>query len=420
MAVIDPVNNTFVTSDLIAKEALLNLNNNLVFAKTLNQPYNYMFGGQKEYIPGDTISFKYQPRYEVRRGMKAEPQDTVEKKGSMTLDILGLDLQFSGAEFSLKDVSVQQKIGIAGQKLAEEIDIAAYKFLMENSYQFYNRPDFMPATGGVEATELLVGAQARLSDLATPTQSRTLITPPLMNASLVSAFSGMFNPSGKISTQYNTGVMVGALGFESKMSQIVPKTYGLNAPADPLEITSFSSPEGASQAKITLKDPLKGIIQKGARIRISGCNFLNPSTLERSQSPFTFMVLQEALVGEKDIYVVPVILTGKYAQVSTPQAGAKVTAYLSSGVAYDTGVLIQSGAMVMGSVPFRATSKMSGQSPGVATSVQKLNGITLTVSSQWDYTYAVTKYRIDVLYGFAMQHPTSSIQILQKSDPAVE
>ena len=421
MAVVDSTHNTLVTSDLIAKEALLNLNNNLVFAKSLSQPYNYMFGGQREYVPGDTISFKYQPRYEVRRGMKAEPQETVEKKGSMTLNILGVDLQFSGAEFSLKDVSVQDKIAVAGQKLAEEIDLAAYEFLMANSHLLYHRPDFSPPTGGVEATELLVGAQARLSELATPMQSRTLITPPMMNASLVSAFSGMFNPSNKVSRQYDSGVMVGALGFESKMSQIIPRIRGTSAFHDGshYELAAFSCPEGASQAKITLKEALKGPVPKFSRLRIAGCNFLNPSTHAYSVSPFTFTVVEPSPIGGKDVFVNPVVIHGKNAEVLAPTVGAVVSNYLESGKVYDTGILIQSGAMVMGSVPFRATSKMSGQSPGVATSVQKLNGITLTVSSQWDYTYAVTKYRIDVLYGFAMQHPTSAIQIVQHVATAV-
>src|SRR6478736_6207337 len=90
-----------LTADIIAAEALMLLDNNLVMA-------NQVYRAEDEYTTvngyrvGDTVNFRKPAQFEIREGAVATPQDVIEGKMPMVVDTqAGVDFQFTTKDLTL-------------------------------------------------------------------------------------------------------------------------------------------------------------------------------------------------------------------------------------------------------------------------------------------------------------------------------
>ena len=90
--------NTLITPQLIAREALMIIRSNSVFLKNVNTSYQDEFKNRKG---GDTIMVKKPAKYRVRDGRIAAPQTSVQEEVPITLEQFGTDLEFTSAEMTL-------------------------------------------------------------------------------------------------------------------------------------------------------------------------------------------------------------------------------------------------------------------------------------------------------------------------------
>ena len=87
--------NTLLTADIIAQEAVMQLDNNLVMAKQVYRGYEEDFAKKvNQYDVGESVSIKRPMDFTVRDGRTMNLQDTTEGKFTMTVD------QFKGVDFS--------------------------------------------------------------------------------------------------------------------------------------------------------------------------------------------------------------------------------------------------------------------------------------------------------------------------------
>ena len=83
---------TLLTPSIIAKEGLMQLDNNLVAAKMVYRAYELEFGETKI---GDTLTIRRPVKYAVRTGSVAQMQDAQEGKVQIKIDTQrGVDLRF--------------------------------------------------------------------------------------------------------------------------------------------------------------------------------------------------------------------------------------------------------------------------------------------------------------------------------------
>src|SRR3954470_24627098 len=96
--------NSVLTPSVIAKEALMLLENNLVLGTLVNRAYeDEMQKPVNGYKKGGTVQIRRPAKYTWRAGAVASPQDTTEKSLSLTVDTQGgVDLAFSSADMTLK------------------------------------------------------------------------------------------------------------------------------------------------------------------------------------------------------------------------------------------------------------------------------------------------------------------------------
>lgn len=91
-----------LTIGMIAKELLMQLENNLVFAKGVRRSYDSYFGDKSAQI-GDTITIKYPNRFRGRTGRVMSVEDVKHKSTSLTLDTqFGVDVEFTSKDLALQ------------------------------------------------------------------------------------------------------------------------------------------------------------------------------------------------------------------------------------------------------------------------------------------------------------------------------
>src|SRR5581483_5653812 len=98
------VNNAILTPSVIAKEALMRLDNNLVMGKLVNRAYEDEIAKPVNgYKKGGSVQIRKPAKYTFRSGAVASPQDSTEKTLTVTVSTQGgVDLQFSSSDMTLK------------------------------------------------------------------------------------------------------------------------------------------------------------------------------------------------------------------------------------------------------------------------------------------------------------------------------
>ncbi len=114
-----------LTADVIAKEAIMVLENNTVMANLVYRGYEEEFAnGVNGYQKGDTISIRRPTDFTVRSGAVAAIQEVVEGKTSIVIDTQeGVDFKFTSSDLTLKIGDLSSRvIKPAMVQLANSID----------------------------------------------------------------------------------------------------------------------------------------------------------------------------------------------------------------------------------------------------------------------------------------------------------
>src|SRR5690348_17138457 len=117
--------NTTLTADIIAKEAVMILDNELVMAKKVFRGYENEFDKKVNgYKAGETITIRKPTDFTVRDGATMSVQDVTEGTTTMTVDKRkGVDFKFTSQDLTLKiDELSERVIKPAMVQLANQID----------------------------------------------------------------------------------------------------------------------------------------------------------------------------------------------------------------------------------------------------------------------------------------------------------
>lgn len=126
---------TVLTADIIAKEALMLLDNELVMAKQVFRGYENEFDKRVNgYKVGETISIRRPTDFTVRDGAVMDVQDVIEGTTTITVDKRkGVDFKFTSQDLTLKIEELSERvIKPAMIQLANQIDMdlhGLYKYV---------------------------------------------------------------------------------------------------------------------------------------------------------------------------------------------------------------------------------------------------------------------------------------------------
>ena len=398
--------NSLLTIDMITRKSLEILENNLVISRNVNKEYDDSFAVEGAKI-GSTLRIRLPDRALVTDGAALQVQDDNEQYTTLTVSSQKhIGINFTSAELTMQlDDFAERVLKPRISQLASSVDADvanAYKSI----YATVGTPGTTPATALV-----LLQAQQKLNESATPMAPRYATVNPAANAGLVNGMTGFFNPTGTISRQFKTGMMgEGVLGYdEMNMSQsIVNHTVG-SLPVAPICASTVPSTQGATTLDITYTSGTK-TIKQGDVFTIAGVNAVNPQTRLSTGSLQQFVVTADQTLTSTSATIAfqPPMYTATNALATVdafPAASAALTFLGTASTTYPQNLVYGKNAITL------ATADLLLPQGVDMASRQVHNGISMRIVRQYDINNDRMPCRVDVLYGFSVIRPTMACRI---------
>lgn len=395
--------NATLTADIIAKAAVLQLDNNLVMAKSVFRGYEEEFSKSiNGYEVGSSINVKRPMDFTVRDGAVQSAQDVTEGEFTLSVDKRkGIDFSFTSQELTLdiKELS-NRVIKPAMIQLANQIDtdlMALYK----------NVSNWVGTPGQtIDSNQDFSHGPRRLDQNAVPQDGRSAVLSPVDHWGLIGAQTTLTNDR-LVGEAYTRGALGSIGGVETFMSQNVPThTVGIGT-GSPLvngasqNVTYAASKDTNSQTIITdgWTNSTTAIVKAGDVLKFAGCFAVNPVTKATLSHLKEFVVLADAnsgsSTGPATITISPaMIISGAFQNASAvPLNNAAITLKGTGAGLYPMNMMFTKNAFALVSVPLVSP-------PGaVDVSRQSYKGTNVRVIPVYDGTNDKSTWRLDVLYG---------------------
>ena len=396
--------NSLLTIDMITRKSLEILENNLVITRNVNRQYDDSFAVEGAKI-GSTLRIRLPDRALVTDGAALQVQSDNEQFTTLTVSSQKhIGVNFTSAELTMQlDDFAERVLKPRVSQLASSVDAdvaTSYKGI----YNSVGSPGTTPATSLV-----LLQANQKLNEFATPMDQRYATVNPAANAGLVEGMKGLFNPTGTISRQFKNGMMgEGILGLdEINMSQSI-SNHTNGDWGTTITVTSTVSTEGQATLPISFTGSSK-TWNVGDVFTIAGVFAVNPQTRQSTGSLQQFTVTAVATGSSTaTLDISPALYTASNALATVdafPQASAVVTMLGSAATAYPQNLIYHKDA-----ISFATADLLLPQGVDMP-SRQVHNGISLRIVRQYDINNDRLPCRIDVLYGYAAIRPVTAVRL---------
>ena len=396
--------NSLLTIDMITRKSLEILENNLVISRNCNRQYDDSFAVQGAKI-GSTLRIRLPDRALVTDGAALQVQDDNEQYTTLSVaSQKHIGINFTSAELTMQlDDFAERVLKPRISQLASSIDAdvaTAYKSI----YNSVGTPGTTPGTSLV-----LLQAQQKLNEFATPMSPRYATVNPAANAGLVEGMKGLFNPTDTVSRQFKNGMMgTGVLGFdEINMSQSIGM-HTTGAWGTTITSTGTLSTQGQATLPISFTGSSK-TWKQGDVFTIAGVYAVNPQTRQSTGSLQQFVVTADLTASSTGtLSISPAIYTADHALATVdafPVATAVVTMLGSASTQYAQNLSYHKDAITL------ATADLLLPQGVDMASRQTHNGISMRIVRQYDINNDRMPCRVDVLYGYAAIRPSMATRI---------
>ena len=388
--------NTILTPTIIAREALMQLRNNLVMGANVHRDY------KKEFVKiGESVTIRKPVKFTVSTGATRVNQDVTENSTSITIDQRKhVSWKFSTQELTMKIEEYSRRyIEPACIVLANQVDV--------DLCGLYNELWTSSGTAGTTpATFASLGTMAeKLDDVAVPDDGmRKLILNPAARWSMADALKGIYDNS-----MPNDFVRKGLLGRlanfyifgDQNVSRHTNGTF-----AGTTLINDASPAEGdAAVAMDGFGNSMTGAVAKGDVFTVAGVNAVNPISKTDLGYLQQFVVTATANSdGSGDIASVAfqpeLRSTGAYQTVSALWAdNAAVTFRGTSAAIYPQNLAFHKNALALVMCPLELPD-----SAGWKARVN-MDGISIRVLKDYDIAADEEIIRLDIFYGTKAIYP---------------
>ncbi len=402
--------NAPLTLDVIAKEALTILDNNLVAAKMVHRGYENDFGdAMNGFESGDTISIRRPTDFTVRDGATSVNQDIVEGKVSLVVDKQkGVDFGFTSKELTLniKDLS-DRVIKPAMIQLANQIDsdvLGLYKYV----------PNWVGTAGQtINSFADFALAPQLLDQYAVPLEGRSAVLSPVDHWGLLGSQTALYITDAAKGAYRNGSLgMIG--GVDTFMAQNLPAhLVGSDASGTVNQsivtgTTTYASVKNTMQQTITVASLN---LNPGDVFTIGAAgivNAVNPVTKADLGIAKQFVCISYA--SNSLVFYPAMIWSGPFQNVAiasgtTDLNTAAITAVGTAATSYRQNLVFNRNAFALAMVPMVSP-------PGAQeVSRQSYNGTSVRLIPTYDGTNDVSNFRLDCLYGVKAIDPRQAVRI---------
>lgn len=408
--------NALITPSIIAKEALVQLENNLGMAQNVHREY------KKEFVKvGDTVSIRKPVKFYAADGATRVNQDVEEANTSITIN----KQKHVSWKFSSKDLTLtvedysERYIKPAMIALANTIDRNGHD-LYYNVWNHVGTPGTTPANFAAMAA-----AAQRMDEMAVSTDMRKAMLNPAAGYAIAGTAQALYM-NGVNTQAYRKGSIGEIAGLETFRSQnIASHTVGAHG-GTPLvngasqNVTYAASKSTNSQSLVTdgWTNSTTGILKAGDVITIAGVYAMNPvpgeGTTGKIQMPYLqeFTVLADAdsgaTTGPATLTISPAIITsGPYQTVSAaPADNAVITVKTgTASTAYPQNLAFHKNAFALVTCPLELPDGVSFKAR------ESHKGLSVRVVKQYSIDADDDIIRLDVLYGWKSIYPDLAVRI---------
>lgn len=403
--------NTIVTPSIIAKEALMQLENNLVAANQVHREYRKEFDG----TTGATVSIRKPVKFYTADGATRVNQDVEEKTTSISVD----QRKHVSWKFSTQDLTLsieeysERYIKPAMVTLANTVDRSIMS-LYTNVWNSVGTPGTTPADFAAVAS-----AAQRLDEMAVPGDMRSMLMTPAARYAVAGNQLTLDSVGTKGKSAYEKAMLGEVAMFDTFSTQnIANHTVGV-ATGTPLvngasqNVTYAASTGTPSQPLVTdgWTNSTTGILKAGDVFTIAGVFAVNPvpgeGTTGKTVMPYLqqFTVLADAnsgaSTGPATLTISPAIITsGPYQTVSAaPADNAAITVRGTGATAYPQNMGFHKNAFALVTVPLELPDGASFKAR------ESYNGLSMRVVKDYDIANDEDIIRLDILYGVKSIYP---------------
>lgn len=402
-------NNTVLTPGVIAKEALMLLDNNLVLGNLVHRGYEEeMTREVNGYKKGGQVTIRKPAKYTWRSGNVAAPQDSTEKSLTLTVGTQGgVDLQFSSSDMTLK-------ISDFAERFLKSAMITVANQIDGDIARLYKTVWNWVGTPGTTITSFAgfgKGPQ-RLTEMAVPAGERTAILSPADKWGLLGGFSGLFvsdvakpaieraklPPVGDVEIYETQTVKTHTVGAKAG----TPQVNGAN------QSTTYAASGGTNAQSLVTNGwtANSAILNQGDVFTIANVYAVNPVSKDVMPYLQQFVVNQAVSAdgsGNATVNISPAIITsGAYQTVSAvPAAAAAITVNGAAGAGYPQNLVFHKNAFALVMVPMEVPAGV----PQGLVGRETYKGISVRLVPYYDGTNDISNWRLDVLYTVQAIYP---------------
>jgi hypothetical protein len=410
--------NTLVTPDLIAKEALMQLENNLVAANCVHREYVKEFSGGQ----GSTVSIRRPVKFFTSNGATRVNQDVEEKTTNIVID----QRKHVSWKFSTQDLTLS--VEEYSERYIKPAMITLANTVDRSILGLYNRVwNSVGTVGSTPASYANVAAAAqRLDEMAVPSDMRHMLLNPAARYAVSGNQTTLELPDSKTKTAYERALMGEVAMFSTYSTQNIPTHVRGIATGSPIvqgngQAVTYANAVGAnwSQQLITQgwTASQTGILRAGDVFTIDGIFAVNPVPGEGSSGKMIMPYLQQFTVladansggspGGATLTISPPIITsGPHQTVSgTPTTGNVITVK-GGAAAWPVNLGFHKNAFALVTVPLEMPD-------GAAFKARESHkGLSVRVVKDYDIDEDEDIIRLDVLYGVKAIYPDLACRLV--------
>lgn len=409
--------NTILTESIIAKEMMVQLENNLVMGANVHTQYKKEFvnprpgaGGK----PGSSISIRKPVKYRVKDGATLDVVDTLERAHTLTVDSRKhVALNFTTEEYtlSIEEFSARH-IKAAAIALANQVD-ADLCALYAKVYNQVGTPGTTPDS----FAEVTPAAQ-RLDEEAVPTNDRKIVANPACTWGIAQGISGLYNPK-MVSGAVRRGSIGEFAGFGSVwMDQnIKAHTVGYHDTGSTPVVTATIPTEGVVVLNTDGWANSTAVLLAGDVITVAGCYAVNPVSGAVLPWLRQFVVLADVTssgAGLATLSVSPGFVSASAAEAllpyqtvdALPVEDAAVTVVGTESTIYPMNLAFHRDAFALVTCPL-----VIPRSAAWSERITK-NNISIRGVADYDSTNDLEILRFDILYGVDCIYPELACRLV--------
>jgi hypothetical protein len=408
--------NSLITPSIIAKEALVQLENNLTMSNNVHREY------KKEFVKvGDTVSIRKPVKFYAADGKTRVNQDVEEANTSITVDKQKhISWKFSSKDLTLTvDDYSERYIKPAMIALANTMDRSGHA-LYSSVWNHVGTPGSTPANFAAMAA-----AAQRMDEMAVSSDMRKAVMNPAAGYAIAGTAQALYM-NGVNNQAYRKGAIGEIAGLETFRTQNVSThTVGAHAGTPVIngasqETTYALSKSTNSQSLVTdgWSNSITGVLKAGDVITIAGVYAMNPVPGEGASGKLQMPYLQEftiladadsgASTGPATLTISPaMIVSGPYQTVSAgPADGAAIVVKTgTASTAYPQNLAFHKNAFALVTCPLELPD-------GVDFKARETHkGLSARVVKQYSIDDDDDIIRIDILYGWKAIYPDLAVRI---------